>query len=227
MHTAYLVSLLNFPPLPSPIPSSSTLPAGATQDGISVKLLKADFTGIILLVESSRNPSLIGLRGIVIEETGSTFRIVSTDSKVRVVPKEGTQFVISFPAYSPPSSSTAAADDGAPIDWETHLRVCPRIEMLLLGTNFGYRSGDRAGRKFKLAQGQVGSGWGESWVKGEWDAVFPPVPTKRRRKGGKERSSDPTSAGGMEKGMGAEGMRKKGKSRRKDPFAGGSREAVF
>lgn len=88
--------------------------------------------------------------------------------------------------------------------------------MTMLGTNFGYRSADRAGRKFKLAQGDGGgNGWGEDWVKGEWDEVFSAIQgsTKSGRK--------------VENGLGSGGMRKKGKSRRKDPLAGGTREVIF
>jgi hypothetical protein len=56
---------------------------------------------------------------------------------------------------------------------EQHLRLSPRISLTLLGTSFGFRSGDRAGRKFRPAQGGGGgSGWGEEWVEGEWSEVF-------------------------------------------------------
>lgn len=86
----------------------------------------------------------------------------------------------------------------------------------MLGTSFGYRSGDRAGRKFKLAQGDGGgNGWGEEWVKSEWEGVFASM------------EQTPNNGKKLEKGIGAGGMRKKGKSRRKDPLAGGAREVIF
>lgn len=149
-----------------------------------------------MTVLASRNRSLAGLSGIVIEETGATFRLVPKDGKVRVIPKEATQFGLSFPAYAP-ATSISVEDKGKevergeapePVDMSAHLRRCPRIEITLLGTNFGYRSGDRAGRRFKLAQGQAGNGWGEDWVKSNWDGVFAESSSKGKAR---ERRFDP------------------------------------
>lgn len=224
LHVLYLASLMSLPPIPSPLPDPiPSLPPGISAEGITSKLLKADFTGIALRVISSRNASLSGISGIVIEETGATFRLVGEDGRVKVVPKEGTQFALSFPAYAP-----ARAGENEPVDLERHLQSCPRIELNMLGTNFGYRSGDRAGRRFRLAQGEGGgNGWGEEWVRAEWDHVFVTEATgdgsgtaARVRTTSKRRNDG-------EKGLGGAGRRKKGKSRRKDPFAGGCREVMF
>ncbi|RSH90611.1 hypothetical protein EHS25_001216 [Saitozyma podzolica] len=184
-------------PTPTPTPPALPLPPGLHPESIQTALSKSDFTGSHLLVLSSRNPSLVGIEGIVIEETASTFRLVSPDHTARVIPKNGTQFELSFPAYSPAPAPASIGDTGGKgeegeeqkrdvgdagdagdpgmsiVDMEQHLRLSPRISLTLLGTSFGFRSGDRAGRKFRPAQGGGGgSGWGEEWVEGEWSEVF-------------------------------------------------------
>jgi len=223
LHILYLANLISLPPLPKPLPDPlPALPPGVSLEGVASKLSKADFTGVSLKILASRNCSLVGIHGIVIEETGSTFRLVGEDGKIKVVPKEGTQFGLSFPAYAPLRSS-----DDEPIDVEAHLRACPRIELTMLGTNFGFRSGDRAGRRFRLAQGEGGgNGWGEEWVRAEWDDVFDSVAGVAEASGANA-TRRPVTPRKEEKGLGGAGMRKKGKSRRKDPFAGGCREVMF
>jgi len=101
---------------------------------------------------------------------------------------------------------------------EEYLDKTPRISIPLLGTNFGFRSGDRAGRKFRPTQGGGGgSGWGEEWVKGEWIEVLDMLGEKatnggkRKKEGWNERNGLPVK-------------RRRGKSRRKDPPAFGSLE---
>lgn len=199
MHCHYLSQLLALPPLPFLAPSTSSgsvssLPSHISPDAVNGKLIKADFTGIHLTVAASRNTSVIGLAGIAIEETASTFALVPPDSRVRIVPKDGTQFRLSIPAYAAPTPVERADGEPAdPVDMQAHLEVCPRIEVLLLGTAFGYRSGERAGRKFRPAQGADGSGWGLEWVEGEWSRVLRPLedvlgktepgtPSKRKRR---------------------------------------------
>jgi ribonuclease P protein subunit POP4 len=193
------------------------------------KLSKADFTGATLLVTTARNSSLSGISGIVIEETASTFRLVTRESTVKVIPKNGTQFSITFPAHAPPLPSLdEGEEDGQyqstiiPLSGSTmedYLNTAPRINVPLLGTNFGFRSGDRAGRKFRPTQGGGGgSGWGETWVKGEWSEVLgllDHVDVEGRETSGK----------GAKRGeSGVPVKRKRGKSRRKDPPAFGALE---
>ena len=240
LHVLYLCKLLSLPPLSSaPVNQLPKYGANATQtpggsaENVTGKLLKADFTGIRLKVLASRNASLIGIEGLVIEETESTFRLVPTDSRVRVVPKDGTQFHISFPAYAPVQDQDQEQENEGEVNVERHLGISPRIELSLLGTNFCYRSADRAGRKFKLAHGGGGNGWGNDWVSGEWSGILDAdkgsrLGVTRSEKGGsRARTKVPGPVPGTEKGLGAAGMRKKGKSRRKDPFAGGSRQVTF
>jgi ribonuclease P protein subunit POP4 len=211
-------------------------------EGIQSKILKSDLTGSILLIIASRNPSLIGIKGIVIEETASTVRLISRDDIIRIIPKNGTQFQLSFPAYAPPPMTEDQRRDverGEPepaVDWEEHARSCPRVQLDILGTSFGYRSADRAGRKFRPAQGGGGgSGWGEEWVRGEWSGVLEGVeqemearkcPTTKLAQGKvSERASRKgngrkagSGQGASESGHDANGdkKRKRGKSRRKD-----------
>lgn len=211
LHTHYLLQLLSLPPLPSPQPSPlPLLPAGVSPESIQAKLVKADFTGIILTITASRQPSLIGKSGIVIDETASTFRLVTKEDKVKVIPKDGTMFRISFPAYS--IAASVPRDDGEvpdPPDVAGHIASTPQIEISLLGSAFGFRSGDRAGRKLKPAQGGGGgSGWGEDWVNGEWANIL--------------HSLDDKAVLPTQGDFKAERRRKRGKSRRKDPPAGGT-----
>ncbi|ORY31926.1 hypothetical protein BCR39DRAFT_524636 [Naematelia encephala] len=208
LHIIYLSTLLNLPPLPVPLPQPlPTLPNGLSADSIHSKLVKADFTGIHLSILSSRCPSLISLAGIVIEETASTFRLVSPDNRVRIIPKDGTQFQLSIPAYAPsmPEPSQDGEMPDSP-DMEGFLASCPRLEMTLLGSAFGFRSGDRAGRKFRPAQGEDGSGWGFEWLRGEWKDTLDLV-------------DSPKEVHPDEKGK---GKKKRGKARRKDPPAWGA-----
>ncbi|WVF66389.1 hypothetical protein IAT40_001129 [Kwoniella sp. CBS 6097] len=243
LHTTYLIQLLSLPPLPpsvsSSIPTSSATATTYPQpslhfnpEPILSKLSKADFMGMIIRVKSSKNQSLENLEGIIIEETALTFRIVvAADDKVRVVRKDGTLFTINVPAYSTPSKSNQSSTQNftqtqdTPFDLDGFLRVCPRMEIDLLGSSFVYRSGDRAGRKFRPPQGGGGgSGWAEEWLKSDWADVFGDLSQALGEHGdrdsGKTKKTE-KKASRVSNGA-IEGLRKRGKSRRKDPPAGGS-----
>jgi ribonuclease P protein subunit POP4 len=60
------------------------------------KLLKADFHGCILSVEASRNPLLVGIKGIVLEECANSFLLLPSNSPCKRIPKEGCIFSFSF-----------------------------------------------------------------------------------------------------------------------------------
>ena len=243
LHVIYLTNLLSLPPAPD-IRAINPTPTIPSTDNLHSKLSKADFTGAELSVSTSRNPSLVGISGFVIEETASTFRLLTTNSTVKVIPKNGTQFDVIFPAYSPLLPPTPDQPQGypgneneneargeayqstiipiAPDVMERYLSSTPRISVPLLGTNFGFRSGDRAGRKFRPTQGGGGgSGWGEEWVKGEWAEVLgqveqdSPEKEKEHRKSGSRTSKSES---------GKAVKRKREKSRRKDPPAFGALE---
>lgn len=209
LHCRYLAQLLALAPCPAarPIPTPAkpeshapSLLPGLSPEGLQSKLVKADLTGAKLRVLAARNPSLAGIVGLVVEETAGSFRLLSVDGRVRVVPKEGAQFALSFPAYAPPEES----EDTVP-DYAAFVAQCPAIEVDILGSSFAFRSGDRAGRKFRPAQGWGGSGWAEEWVQGEWSFL---------------------NGLGEAKPYTSSKARKRGKSRRKDPLVQGSTQVV-
>ncbi|WVW81530.1 hypothetical protein I302_103525 [Kwoniella bestiolae CBS 10118] len=231
LHTTYLLQLLSLPPLAShtPVPTTPT----SNPDVILSKLSKADFTGLQIHIVSSRNPSLVGQSGIIIEETASTFRIVTVQNKVKVIPKDGCLFRIHVPAYSLPLSTHPTPNEGGSsvgdegennqIDIEGFLRVCPRLQIDLLGSNFLNRSGDRAGKKLKPGQGNGGgSGWAHEWIKEtDWEKTFSTLAAElgENTSGGQQTKKSAGTKGGGEKKK-----RKRNKSRRKDPPAFGNLE---
>lgn len=208
LHVRYMAQLCALPtresasatgPLPPSVRGPSLLP-GLSPESLQSKLVKADMTGARLEVRSAKNASLKGLSGLVVEETAGSFRLLGRDSQVRVVPKVGSQFILRFPAYTP-----APGDQDA--DLSEHIATCPQIEVDILGTAFAFRSGDRAGRKFRPAQGGGGgSGWGEDYVEAEWTGVLREahkaekmrVVENKRRKRGKSRRKDPLVHGSVQ-----------------------------
>lgn len=55
----------------------------STYENFSRTLMKSDFHGAKIIVESSCNPSLVGQTGIVAMETRNTFKIISQDNRIR------------------------------------------------------------------------------------------------------------------------------------------------
>ena len=244
MHTHYLLTMLGCPPLPPHVqasPSQSTphqrtrLPPGLSVEGVQSKILKADFTGIRIQVISARNPSLAGIEGIVVEETSGTFVLVSPDDRVRVIPKAGTMFRLSFPAYSPSARMSQLESDSMPdavLDMpptasrihehlSLSLDILPRVELDLMGSNFQHRSTDRAGRKFRPPQ-TPGSGWAEDYVhvsaaEGGWSDLLDSLEEEQG-------VSTVAKKANTETKIRAHGRRKRDKSRRKDPPAWGKYE---
>lgn len=115
---------------------------------------------------------------------------------------------------------------GRYVDMENHLRICPRIEMDLLGSAFLFRSGDRSGRKFRPSQGNGGgSGWGEEWVATDMAQLLGSEEDKYTK--ANQGASHRNKANGG-KGNAIDGMiltsenRKRDVGRRKDPMAGGN-----
>uniref|UniRef100_A0AC34QUT7 Ribonuclease P protein subunit p29 n=1 Tax=Panagrolaimus sp. JU765 TaxID=591449 RepID=A0AC34QUT7_9BILA len=60
------------------------------------RLLKTDFHGCILFVVDSPNPSQIGVYGICLHESKSTFQLLSVKDKVLIIQKEHTTFQFIF-----------------------------------------------------------------------------------------------------------------------------------
>lgn len=48
-----------------------------------LKLVRADYHGALFVVSAARNPALIGLKGIVVQETKNTFRILTSDNIIK------------------------------------------------------------------------------------------------------------------------------------------------
>ncbi|WWC85564.1 uncharacterized protein L201_000428 [Kwoniella dendrophila CBS 6074] len=238
LHTQYLFQLLSLPPLPNKLPSSEEgIPITINSEVLLSKISKSDFTGVKIQVVSSRNKSLIGIGGIIIEETYSTFRLViSTKNQIKIIPKDGTLFRLFIPAYSPPRNpstsfksttqkeeETEEAGNEEEFDLEKFLSKCPQYQIDLLGSNFLNRSNDRVGKKLKYHMGQGGgSGWSEEWVnQTDWSKTFNQLSDQLgenqideplRMKMSKNHQKIPNK------------KRKRNKSRRKDPPAFGNPE---
>jgi len=105
----------------------------------AAKLVKADFHGSIVTVRRSRNPALVGAGGIVVLETENTFKVVTRQDKLKVLPKQGSVFVFAVPHHTTATGTTTTRTvlDG------------PHVEFELYGNQFCFRAADRAGRKFK------------------------------------------------------------------------------
>jgi ribonuclease P protein subunit POP4 len=85
------------------------------------KLLRADLHGAKIEVTRATSPCYVGLRGIALQETLETFRIIGKDGRVRTIPKKQSVFEV---------------------------RVLG-VPFTLYGKNLRYRSADRTARKFK------------------------------------------------------------------------------
>ncbi|MCK4614121.1 MAG: ribonuclease P protein subunit [Thermoplasmata archaeon] len=55
--------------------------------------LRQEFIGMDLMVKTSRHPDYLRMKGKVVDETKSTFR-VSTISGVKMIPKAGNVFIL-------------------------------------------------------------------------------------------------------------------------------------
>lgn len=99
---------------------------------LQTKLIKAEFVGCMLSVKRAKNPSLIGLSGIVLQETQGTFKLVTPRSQIKVLPKLGTVFTLVLPLEPAPNSNQ---------DRE--------LSFDLYGDSFAYRPADRVGKKWK------------------------------------------------------------------------------
>ncbi|XP_060821756.1 ribonuclease P protein subunit p29 [Bombus pascuorum] len=67
------------------IPKDSTDP---NWENVNQQLIKADFHGAEISIVGSKCPSLIGLSGIVIQDTKNIFRICGRDNIMRTIPKD-------------------------------------------------------------------------------------------------------------------------------------------
>ncbi|KAG9122262.1 hypothetical protein FRC07_001445 [Ceratobasidium sp. 392] len=128
--TGYMSELLNLQSLSS-INGSLDMHVASHAIGMQTKLVKADFHGCKLTVKASKCPTLVGVSGIVIEETANVFRVIAPDDRVRVLPKQNSIFTFLIPLQP------GQADTDSQIQFE------------LYGNQFRFRADDRASRKFK------------------------------------------------------------------------------
>jgi hypothetical protein len=141
----YMTELLGPPTIQTLSGGGSATAAAA---GMHAKLVKADFHGSIVTgtcvcvygrslieryaceVRRSRNPALVGLEGIVVQETENTFKVVTRSDKLKgacvwagvdlvqlvwmtsfvVLPKQGSVFVFGVPVAG--TNSGSGRDDG-------------------------------------------------------------------------------------------------------------------
>ena len=64
----------------------TSLPKDSTSthwENISQRLMKADYHGAQVTVVRSRCPSTVGIKGIIIQDTKNTFRLLSEDDVIR------------------------------------------------------------------------------------------------------------------------------------------------
>ncbi|GAA6015858.1 hypothetical protein JCM10207_008820 [Rhodosporidiobolus poonsookiae] len=139
------------PPADPPVFSSSTLlPTFPPKNdplardpqlnvvNLQTKLVKAEFVGCSLSVKRAKNPSLVGLKGIVLQETQGTFKIVTPKSDIKVLAKPGSVFNLVLPlAGTTPTSTRELSFD-------------------LFGDAFAYRPADRVGKKWKAGSSAGG-----------------------------------------------------------------------
>ncbi|KAH9991735.1 Rof/RNase P-like protein [Russula vinacea] len=142
----------------APATPTMSMPMAA---GMHAKLVKADFHGSIMTVRRSKNASLVGASGIVVQETENTFKVVTRKDKLKVLPKQGSVFAFAVPLYSTnhhalilllllPRRGDGVDDvDAREAAAARTVLDGPHIEFELYGNQFCFRAADRAGRKFK------------------------------------------------------------------------------
>lgn len=82
-----LLGIENF----SEIPNN---PLESNWESVNQKIMKADYHGAKIAVIRSKCPSLVGVNGIILQDTKNTFRLIGKDDIIRTVPKETSKFEI-------------------------------------------------------------------------------------------------------------------------------------
>ena len=96
-----------------------------------------------LAVTKSANKDLVGLQGIVIQETEGTFTVVTRKDKMKVLPKPGSTFTFRI-------SLKPTTPDG----------VAKTLSFDISGSQFAHRAEDRVVRKFKSMAKPAGPAFG-------------------------------------------------------------------
>lgn len=124
----YMRDLLNTAGL---MKSGWSVPGNLDDSGLhtlQMKVSRADLHGALIKVESAECPSQVGRQGICLMETRHTFQIISTDNKLRMMPKKGSVFSVevdgfrfTFPGSSmlarPAERSTKKPKNRPPLDF--------------------------------------------------------------------------------------------------------------
>ncbi|KAH9821593.1 Rof/RNase P-like protein [Melampsora americana] len=97
---------------------------------VQSKLLKSDYHGAILTVSRAKNPSLVGLQGIVVQESQETFKLIDPSHVVKCIPKRHTVFKIE-------------------LEMKGIGNQIQKLVLEIFGNQFAFRAADRVGKKFK------------------------------------------------------------------------------
>uniref|UniRef100_A0A8C5PPM5 Ribonuclease P protein subunit p29 n=1 Tax=Leptobrachium leishanense TaxID=445787 RepID=A0A8C5PPM5_9ANUR len=66
---------------------------------IQTRLLKADLHGALVMVSKSKCPSYVGVTGIILQETKHVFKIITSENKLKVVPKLNCIFTVEIDGF--------------------------------------------------------------------------------------------------------------------------------
>ncbi|KAJ7726819.1 Rof/RNase P-like protein [Mycena maculata] len=139
------------------LPQPGGAPRALSGAAIHPKLLKADFHGSIISVHQTKNTAILGISGIVIHETEATFKVVTKENRLKVLPKQNSIFTFAVPVQSI-LPATHDTDSPLPLpspEANEELKTVldgPHALLQLHGNQFCFRAADRAGRKFKAKE---------------------------------------------------------------------------
>ncbi|KAH9451926.1 hypothetical protein MJO28_013615 [Puccinia striiformis f. sp. tritici] len=144
-------------PTEGPLCRSEKFAGMPSISAIQAKLLKADYHGAHLIVTQAKNPSLVDLQGIVIQESEQTFKVIQANNEVKTIPKAHTIFQISLPLLPPPSTTAtqrekstkgtkSEKDSGSSSSEVGDSRL---LVFKIFGNQFVFRPTDRVNKKFK------------------------------------------------------------------------------
>ncbi|OAV87160.1 hypothetical protein PTTG_29540 [Puccinia triticina 1-1 BBBD Race 1] len=130
-------------PTEGPLFRSEKFAGMPSMAAIQSKLLKADYHGAHLLVHKAKNPSLVNLQGIVIQESEQTFKLIQDDNRIKTIPKAHTIFQMSLPLLRSPSATTTHTDEKNSNEESSFL------VFKIFGNQFTFRPTERINKKFK------------------------------------------------------------------------------
>ncbi|POV96990.1 hypothetical protein PSHT_14831 [Puccinia striiformis] len=142
-------------PTEGPLCRSEKFAGMPSISAIQAKLLKADYHGAHLIVTQAKNPSLVDLQGIVIQESEQTFKVIQANNEVKTIPKAHTIFQISLPLLPPPSTTAAQREKstkGTKSEKDSSSSEVGDSRLLvfkIFGNQFVFRPTDRVNKKFK------------------------------------------------------------------------------